>query len=117
MAMAVCPVCKVDSVKKRLTWRGLLHGMLCFPCGIYCCMKSRVWFCPLCTNEVNYSNGREPSFGRDYRCYRSFKKVRQTNIRDDHEQSTPASRTTVSCGRTISGGSESINSTTLILKH
>ncbi|VDO39121.1 unnamed protein product [Brugia timori] len=52
MAMAVCPVCKVDSVKKRLTLRGLLHGMLCFPCGIYCCMKSRVWFCPLCTNEV-----------------------------------------------------------------
>nr|CTP81319.1 Bm6065 [Brugia malayi] len=102
MAMAVCPVCKVDSVKKRLTLRGLLHGMLCFPCGIYCCMKSRVWFCPLCTNEVKVI-------------------VRGISIRggskDDHEQSTPASRTTVSCGRTISGGSESINSTTLILKH
>uniref|UniRef100_A0A1I8EKB9 Brain protein I3 n=1 Tax=Wuchereria bancrofti TaxID=6293 RepID=A0A1I8EKB9_WUCBA len=94
MAMAVCPVCKVDSVKKRLTWRGLLHGMLCFPCGIYCCMKSRVWFCPLCTNE----------------------KVHQTNIRNDHEQSIPESRTTTSCGRTISGRSESINSTTLVLK-
>uniref|UniRef100_A0A1I7VLM2 LITAF domain-containing protein n=1 Tax=Loa loa TaxID=7209 RepID=A0A1I7VLM2_LOALO len=83
--MAVCPLCKVDSVKKRLTWRGLLHGILCFPCGIYCCMKSRVWFCPLCTNEVNYSDGREPSFGRDYRCYRSFEKVGHTVTGNDQE--------------------------------
>ncbi|VBB26932.1 unnamed protein product [Acanthocheilonema viteae] len=114
--MAICPVCKVDSVKKRLTWSGLLHGVLCFPCGIYCCIKSRVWFCPLCTNEVNYSDGRQPSFSRDYRCYRTFEKVGNIGANDGQEHSTPKSQTTTSCGRTISDGSESLNSTTPVLK-
>ncbi|CAG9537487.1 unnamed protein product [Cercopithifilaria johnstoni] len=109
--MAVCPVCKIDSVKKRLTWSGLLRGVLCFPCGIYCCIKNRVWFCPLCTNEVNYSNGRQPSFDRDYRCYKSFENVDDTGTRGD----PPKIQTTKICGRAISGGGESINSTTSVL--
>ncbi|VDK74172.1 unnamed protein product [Litomosoides sigmodontis] len=99
--MAVCPVCKVDSVRKRLTWSGLLHGILCFPCGIYCCVKSRVWFCPLCTNEVNYSDGRQPSFGRNYRCYKSFEKV-GIGI-NDQEHGAPKSQIITSWAKTVSG--------------
>uniref|UniRef100_A0A8R1XNC2 Brain protein I3 n=1 Tax=Onchocerca volvulus TaxID=6282 RepID=A0A8R1XNC2_ONCVO len=113
--MAVCPVCKVNSVKKRATWRGLLYCILCFPCGIYCCLKNRVWFCPLCTNEINYSDGREPSFSRDYRCYRSFKKVSNSDTTDNEEHGIPESQTT-SCGRTVSGDSESTSSTIPVLK-
>ncbi|KAM3719145.1 Brain protein [Dirofilaria immitis] len=109
--MAVCPVCKVNSVKKRVTWRGLLNSVLCFPCGIYCCLESRVWFCPLCTNEINYSDGKEPSFNRDYRCYRSFGKIGDIDSRDNEECGTSRSQTTTSYIGTVSGGSEKFYST------
>lgn len=56
-AMPNCPVCKVQSVKKQFTWKGLLYGVFCFPCGMYCCLKTnRQLYCPLCGCQVSISS-------------------------------------------------------------
>ncbi|VDN01962.1 unnamed protein product [Thelazia callipaeda] len=84
--MPLCPICKVYSVKKRFTWSGIIYAVICFPCGIYCCMNARVWFCPLCANEIDYSDGSELSLGQSYRCYRTFRKVADIDQRNNQEQ-------------------------------
>ncbi|KHN78952.1 hypothetical protein Tcan_09053 [Toxocara canis] len=76
--MPKCPVCKVQSVKKQFTWKGLLYGVFCFPCGMYCCLKAnRQLYCPLCGCQVVYSTGESPLIGNRYRFYSSFRANRQ----------------------------------------
>ncbi|VDN60203.1 unnamed protein product [Dracunculus medinensis] len=63
----ICPNCKVDSIKKQFTWKGVLYGILCFPCGLYCCLKSyRQQYCPLCELPLSSSAPL-----KQYRFYKS----------------------------------------------
>ncbi|VDM55835.1 unnamed protein product [Angiostrongylus costaricensis] len=47
-----CPNCHSRTVTWRNTFVGLLYGIFCFPCGIYCCLRLRQQHCSKCDCDV-----------------------------------------------------------------
>ncbi|VDP33756.1 unnamed protein product [Heligmosomoides polygyrus] len=47
-----CPDCQSRTVRWRNTLTGVLWAVLCFPCGIYCCLKRRQQHCSQCDCDV-----------------------------------------------------------------
>ncbi|KAF8361593.1 hypothetical protein PRIPAC_88516 [Pristionchus pacificus] len=48
----LCPDCAA-SVSRRYTWKGVLSAVLCFPCGIYCCLKTYARYqCSRCGCDI-----------------------------------------------------------------
>ncbi|MFH4975645.1 hypothetical protein AB6A40_002354 [Gnathostoma spinigerum] len=83
MSLTSCPLCKVRSVKKRFTCRGILYGIFCFPCGLYCCLNTnRQFFCPLCGFQVVYSDDGVPLIANKYHFYKKYgqKKTTATEV-------------------------------------
>ncbi|EYC13148.1 hypothetical protein Y032_0045g1294 [Ancylostoma ceylanicum] len=70
-----CPDCQSRTVHWRNTLSGLLCGILCFPCGIYCCLRRRQQHCSKCDCDVIKST-RLPvnTFGYAFRGYQSIDK-------------------------------------------
>ncbi|KAL7076384.1 hypothetical protein ACQ4LE_004297 [Meloidogyne hapla] len=66
----ICPQCR-RSLRGQFTFRGLLWGILCFPCGLFCCFRRRRMHCSSCENEVVISTGSFPVLAHRYKDYRS----------------------------------------------
>ncbi|GMR35961.1 hypothetical protein PMAYCL1PPCAC_06156 [Pristionchus mayeri] len=48
----LCPDCAA-AVSRRYTWRGVLSAVFCFPCGIYCCLKTYARYqCSRCGCDI-----------------------------------------------------------------
>uniref|UniRef100_A0AC34F7P9 Membrane protein BRI3 n=1 Tax=Panagrolaimus sp. ES5 TaxID=591445 RepID=A0AC34F7P9_9BILA len=72
MTQHFCPVCKTQLVEK-FTWRGILLAILCFPCGILCCLRKRKLRCQSCDHEVYIVNGSVPKVVKSFGQYTNFK--------------------------------------------
>ncbi|GMS83770.1 hypothetical protein PENTCL1PPCAC_5945, partial [Pristionchus entomophagus] len=46
-----CPDCGVGTAK-RFTWKGVFLALICFPCGIFCCLYNTIDVCPECGCEI-----------------------------------------------------------------
>uniref|UniRef100_A0AC35FUD6 Membrane protein BRI3 n=1 Tax=Panagrolaimus sp. PS1159 TaxID=55785 RepID=A0AC35FUD6_9BILA len=72
MTQHFCPVCKTQLVEK-FTWKGILMAILCFPCGIFCCMRRRKLRCQHCDHEVYIVEDTVPKVVKSFKYYTNFK--------------------------------------------
>ncbi|VDL64116.1 unnamed protein product [Nippostrongylus brasiliensis] len=63
-----CPDCRVATVQWRNTLSGLLYAVLCFPCGIYCCLQRRQLHCTRCDCDVSAAIRSEIHLPSGYFC-------------------------------------------------
>ncbi|CAP33825.1 Protein CBG15628 [Caenorhabditis briggsae] len=47
-----CPACHEKRVKSRFSWRAILWAIFCFPCGFYCCLRRKTYYCTHCQCDV-----------------------------------------------------------------
>ncbi|EFP12123.1 hypothetical protein CRE_03338 [Caenorhabditis remanei] len=75
-----CPACHEKRVKSRFSWRAILWAIFCFPCGIYCCLRRKTYYCSQCECDVvkrtetrQIAPRGSQSLGYNYRLYESTK--------------------------------------------
>uniref|UniRef100_A0AC34RRD0 Membrane protein BRI3 n=1 Tax=Panagrolaimus sp. JU765 TaxID=591449 RepID=A0AC34RRD0_9BILA len=72
MTRHICPVCK-NPLKEKFDWKGILFAILCFPCGIFCCIRRRRLRCKQCEHEVYIADGSIPTIVSAYKEFGNFK--------------------------------------------
>uniref|UniRef100_A0A914HDR7 Membrane protein BRI3 n=1 Tax=Globodera rostochiensis TaxID=31243 RepID=A0A914HDR7_GLORO len=67
-----CPACR-RALRRRYTLRGLLWAMLCFPCGMFCCMRRQRRRCSACNSDVVISDGGVPTVAHGFQSFAESK--------------------------------------------
>ncbi|CAL2041857.1 unnamed protein product [Caenorhabditis brenneri] len=75
-----CPACHQKKVQSRYSWRAILYAIFCFPCGFWCCLRRKTYYCTECQCDVvKRTETRQilplgsESLGYNYRLYESTK--------------------------------------------
>ncbi|CAD6195673.1 unnamed protein product [Caenorhabditis auriculariae] len=107
----ICPSCGKPQLKRRFDWRAILYAILCFPCGIYCCLRRRSRYCRGCHCDVIQSGERPigQGLGYQYRHYQTTHKglaPQEISAYRNHALSTSSTNGTLERDRTQSVSSD-----------